>query len=163
MTDNTKKTTNNPRQFFVQLTIKHILVHWQYLSISAMLLIITLLQPYCMLYEREAIVAGEWWRLLTGQFVHFSAPHLIGNVLGMGVACLLFFESWRGWKFIPLLLICATISNMGMFFFHPEIENYVGISGALYGLIAFGALTDWINRVPFGGIITFVVILKVAY
>lgn len=122
-----------------------------------------LLQPNFMLFERDAIVTGEWWRILTGQFVHISAMHLTGNVLGMGVACLLFYENWRGWKFVMLLLACATTSNMGMYFFHPEIENYVGISGALYGLIAFGALTDWLKRVPFGRIITLGLILKVVY
>lgn len=143
--------------------VKSMLVYWQYFFVSAMLLIIMLLQPNLMLFERDAINAGEWWRLFTGQFVHISAGHFIGNVLALGVAYLLFSENWRGWKFVTLLLICATTSNMGMYYFHPEIENYVGISGALYGLIAFGALTDWFNKVPFGRIITLGLILKVVY
>src|SRR5687767_10962338 len=37
-------------------------------------------------YDREAILSGEFWRMFTGQYVHLSTSHLIYNLLGLGLA-----------------------------------------------------------------------------
>src|SRR5690606_30285485 len=38
-------------------------------------------------YEREAIFAGQLWRLLTGHLVHLSWTHLLLNILGLLFLC----------------------------------------------------------------------------
>lgn len=134
-----------------------------YLAFVGLLVLIWALQPMGLTYERDAIDAGQWWRLLTGQYVHLSFGHLAGNMLGLGIAWLLFAGNWRGWRFVWLVPLCVAGSNIGMWLFHPTIDNYVGFSGALYGLIAFGALTDWRNKVLFGRFITLGLCFKVSY
>ena len=136
---------------------------WQYFAFVLVMVAIWAWQPMALAYERDAILAGQWWRVLTGQYLHLSLGHLIGNMLGLGVAWLLFASNWQGWRFVGLTVICVVGSNLGMFLLHPSIEYYVGFSGALYGLIAFGALSDWFNRVLFGRVITLGLILKVSW
>ncbi|RUO23284.1 rhombosortase [Aliidiomarina iranensis] len=146
----------------MQKTLKWWVAQWQYFLFIGLLLAIWQLQPMWMAYDREAMLQGQWWRLLTGQFLHLSFAHALGNILGLGVVWLLFADHWRGWRFVWLVPICVLGSNAGMLF-HPQIENYVGFSGALYGLIAFGALMDWFHRIPYGGFITLGLTAKVSY
>src|SRR3954447_25325534 len=40
-------------------------------------------------YDRAAITAGQWWRLLTGNFVHLGWYHWFLNELGLVVLVLL--------------------------------------------------------------------------
>lgn len=140
-----------------------IAAQWQYMVFGLVLLGIWAWQPMILAYERDAIIAGQWWRLLSGQYLHLSLSHLIGNMLGLGVAWLLFADNWRRWRFAWLTSVCVLGSNLGMFLFHPSIEYYVGFSGALYGLIAFGALSDWFNRVLFGRFITLGLLIKISW
>ncbi len=34
-------------------------------------------------YERVAIAAGEWWRLITAHFVHIDLEHTLLNIMGV--------------------------------------------------------------------------------
>ena len=38
-------------------------------------------------YERAAIAAGQWWRMLTGHLTHWNMDHLLWDVL--------MFQAWR--------------------------------------------------------------------
>ena len=56
--------------------------------VSGGLLLISNVLPGSLLeYDRSAIARGEWWRLWSGQFCHWSALHLFGNLAALaGVA-----------------------------------------------------------------------------
>ncbi|MCC5879391.1 MAG: rhombosortase [Idiomarina sp.] len=136
---------------------------WQFLAFAAGLLFIWVLQPMWLAFERPLIDAGQWWRLFTGQYLHLSLGHLLGNLGGLGIAWLLFADHWRGWRFAVVAAVCVLGSNLGMWLLHPYIEYYVGFSGALYGLIAFGALNDWLQGIRFGMAISIALVLKVSY
>src|SRR5258708_35810962 len=41
-------------------------------------------------YDRSAIAAGGWWRLLTGHIVRLGIHHLVPNQLGHVLMCPLF-------------------------------------------------------------------------
>ncbi|HET9447441.1 MAG TPA: rhomboid family intramembrane serine protease, partial [Steroidobacteraceae bacterium] len=41
-------------------------------------------------YERLAVLHGEYWRLITGHFVHGSTQHLLLNAVGLGLVAALF-------------------------------------------------------------------------
>ena len=41
-------------------------------------------------YEREAVLQGEYWRLLTGHLVHGTWLHLLLNGAGLGLVAALF-------------------------------------------------------------------------
>lgn len=94
-------------------------------------------------YERAAVLAGEYWRLLTGHLVHGTTLHLILNVAGLGLIAALFPRDYSlpGWLFIGFLSAAAI--DLGFVFYEPQLHWYVGFSGVLHGMLAAGAMAWW--------------------
>ena len=94
-------------------------------------------------YEREAVLQGEYWRLLTGHLVHGSWLHLVLNCAGLGLITALFPDhySTRQWLLIGLLSL-VTI-DVGFVFWEPQLAWYVGLSGVLHGALAAGGIAWW--------------------
>ena len=94
-------------------------------------------------YEREAVLQGEYWRLVTGHLVHGSTQHLILNAAGLGLVAALFPHdySWRAWLLIALFSLVAI--DAGFVFCEPQLHWYVGLSGILHGALAAGAIAWW--------------------
>jgi len=98
----------------------------------------------------EKVVAGEWWRLLTGTFLHFGFLHLFMNMyalflfgrlveLSLGVPryLLLYFTTGIG-----SMLAVTYLSVIG----YVKTDFAVGASGCIMGLVgSFAAilLIDW--------------------
>ncbi len=91
-------------------------------------------------YERGAILQGEAWRLLTAHLVHLGPSHLLLNLAGLGLVQLLVgpYLPPRAW-WAALLLAGLAVSG-GLLLLDPGLRWYVGLSGALHGLLAAGAL-----------------------
>ena len=91
-------------------------------------------------YEREAVLQGEYWRLVTGHLVHGSTQHLLLNGAGLGLIAALFPHdySWRAWLLIALFSLLAI--DIGFVFYEPQLFWYVGLSGVLHGALAAGAI-----------------------
>ena len=134
--------------------------------VSVLLLAIFLLPEallFQLTYERPHIQAGQWWRLLTGQFVHLSWGHLAINIAGIWVMYLLYAEHAAGWRYIAVVGLLALASNLGMYWFAENITYYVGFSGVLYGLFAWGALRDVQQRIKLGWLLLVGIVLKVTW
>lgn len=85
------------------------------------------LSPW-LVYDRAAILSGEYWRLVTGHLVHFSPSHLIYNLLALGLAVgLLEREAERG--LAPALALGTLVIPLSLFALAPEIQFYGGLSG----------------------------------
>ena len=89
-------------------------------------------------YDSVAIGAGEWWRLLTGNFVHLGWWHLFLNEMGLLVLVLLCPEalSWPVW--LRRMLLLSLGMSAGLYFFVPGTQWYVGMSGVIHGLFVLG-------------------------
>lgn len=92
------------------------------------------------IYDRQAIQAGEFWRLLTGHLVHLSPGHLITDLLGFGLSGVLIERCW-GHKSGLLYLAMGTGIGLTLWVFEPELARFGGLSGLAYGNAAFLALT----------------------
>jgi rhomboid family GlyGly-CTERM serine protease len=94
-------------------------------------------------YEREAVLQGEYWRLLSGHFVHGSWLHLWLNCAGLVLIAALFPDhySMRQWLLIGLLSLLAI--DVGFVFWEPQLTWYVGLSGVLHGALAAGGVAWW--------------------
>lgn len=94
-------------------------------------------------YEREAVLQGEYWRLLTGHLVHGSWQHLLMNGLGLGLVAALFDRhySLQAWLLIALFSVVAI--DLGFVLYEPQLLWYVGLSGVLHGALAAGAVAWW--------------------
>lgn len=93
-------------------------------------------------YERETVLAGEWWRLVSGHLVHLSASHLWLNIAGLGLVVMLFGRgvSAASWWWLTAGSLLALAA--GFLLLEPQLVWYVGLSGILHGLIIGGAFFD---------------------
>lgn len=95
-------------------------------------------------YERDAVLSGDAWRLVTGHLVHADAIHLGWNVLGVAIVGLLFARdfTWRQW--LVVLVVSTAATSLGFLLLEPQLDWYVGFSGVLHGLMAAG-LVAWLH------------------
>ena len=92
-------------------------------------------------FDREAILAGQAWRLLTGNLVHWSWQHLalaVGAFLAVG----LLFERGLGRLYPWVLLTAAVAVGAGLLLFAPEVSLYRGLSGVDSGQFAVAVLHE---------------------
>ncbi len=93
-------------------------------------------------YRRSLIANGHWWLLLSGNFVHLGASHLWMNLAGLALTVMLVWGHFNAWQWLLLILLCSWGVGIGLWFFNPEVEGYVGFSGTLHGLLIAGTLAD---------------------
>lgn len=91
-------------------------------------------------YERGALEAGQWWRLVTGHLVHLGTGHLVLNLAALATIRLLVDDLLSAAEWIGTALAAALVIDAGLYFIGSDIEWYVGLSGVLHGLLAAGAL-----------------------
>lgn len=92
-----------------------------------------------LVYDRSAIANGELWRLVTGQWVHFSMRHLLYDSLAFGIAG--WMIEWRTYpNFGWLCGIAPLVIGMGLFLSEPHLEIYGGLSGVATAAVVFLAL-----------------------
>ena len=90
-------------------------------------------------YERAGIAQGEWWRLVSGHWVHLGPAHLLPDAAGLVLLWALYARELRPGSWL-LALACATAAiDAGLWWGQPDLQWYVGISGLLHGAWAAGA------------------------
>jgi rhomboid family GlyGly-CTERM serine protease len=90
-------------------------------------------------YERAAFESGEYWRLLSGQFAHWSPRMAAADLL-----VVLIIGAWlesrsrrlAAWTFVAAGLLVGVTVHAWM----PELSPYRGSSGIASGLFAAAAL-----------------------
>lgn len=101
--------------------------------------------PEILMYQREQIAAGEFWRILTGSLVHTNYWHLGMNLVGLWLITFITPAALSVSR-ILLLVVCV---GLGLWLMNPELVWYVGFSGVLYGLFTFAGICllirkDWL-------------------
>jgi rhomboid family GlyGly-CTERM serine protease len=112
-----------------------------------------------LVFYRSQIEIGQWWLLISGNFVHSNYPHLFMNLAGLWILGFLFIDSLSLKTFIISTLILGVFVGLGLYYFNPELQKYYGFSGILYGLFLVGSITAILNKDHFTGIATAIVII----
>lgn len=94
-------------------------------------------------YEREPVLRGELWRLISAHLIHADTQHLLLNVVGTVVIAALFPHSFKIREWLIIIATSATGVNLGLLFLDRHLEWYVGFSGVLHGLLGAGVLAWW--------------------
>jgi rhomboid family GlyGly-CTERM serine protease len=89
-------------------------------------------------YDRGAIAAGGWWRLLTAHIVHLDLHHLILNELGLVLVWSLFAQDYDAVEWCVIVLAGALAISCGLWWLSPRVSWYVGASGVLHAVMAAG-------------------------
>ncbi len=97
-------------------------------------------------YDRSAISAGGWWRLLTAHIVHLDAHHLILNELGLVLMWSLFAQDYDPVEWCAIVLGGALAISSGLWWLSPRVSWYVGASGVLHSVMAAGAVKHVATR-----------------
>ncbi|TDJ43928.1 MAG: rhombosortase, partial [Gammaproteobacteria bacterium] len=91
-------------------------------------------------YDRLAIAGGDYWRLLSGHFVHLGVPHLALNLAGLVLIWLLVGRRYNTRQWILAAAISILAMASGFWFLDEDLRWYVGLSGLLHGLLLAGAI-----------------------
>ncbi|MFB2862605.1 rhombosortase [Aeromonas sp. MdU4] len=111
------------------------------LSLASLLLFFTV--PNVQIsFDRTLIAQGEGWRIITGNLAHTNLWHLLLNLGGLAILYSL-FSDYLGQAHLPLLMLllwCAV--GLGIWWWCPQTQWYMGLSGSLHGLFVWGAMQD---------------------
>ena len=114
-------------------------------------------------FDREAIGAGQWWRLLSAHFVHLDLEHAVLNSLGLVLMWARFARDYSPWRWAAIYCGSAFAVSLGLWFANPELPWYVGASGALHGVMTAGTIAHLRRRDLDGWILAVFIMGKIAY
>jgi rhomboid family GlyGly-CTERM serine protease len=97
-------------------------------------------------YDRGAIAAGGWWRLLTAHIVHLDVHHLILNELGLVLVWSLFAQDYDAVEWCVIVLSGALAISCGLWWLSPRVSWYVGASGVLHSVMGAGVAKHLAER-----------------
>ena len=99
-----------------------------------------------LVFHRDKIELGQWYRLITGNFVHSNYYHLALNLASLWIAGFLFSDSLKIKMLILNIFILSVCVGVGLYLFNPDLLKYYGFSGVLYGLYLVGATTILLQK-----------------
>ena len=82
--------------------------------------------------SREAVMQGEWWRLLTAVFLHGGLEHLLGNLIALFVLGMVCEHAFGRAQFLALFVLSGMAGSVLSMVTSPGPS--VGASGAIFGL-----------------------------
>jgi rhomboid family GlyGly-CTERM serine protease len=101
-------------------------------------------------YDRAGIGRGEWWRIVTGHYIHLGWSHLGLNAAGLAIGTWLFGTERSPIEWGIATVLSTLACGFGLWWFSPDIQWCVGLSGVLHGLMLVGAVTWALNGEPTG-------------
>lgn len=93
-----------------------------------------------LVFFREKIESGQWWRLFSGNLTHSNFSHLALNISSLILLVFLFFDTLKTKTFIFSSIFLSIVIGIGLYLFNPELQKYFGFSGVLYGLFLIAAI-----------------------
>ena len=114
-------------------------------------------------YDRTALEAHQWWRLVTAHIVHLDLEHALLNVLGFVMMWALFARDYRPRQWLVIVAGIVIAIDVGLWFWDTSIHWYVGASGALHGFMAAGTLAHLRRGDLDGWILAIFIVLKLGY
>lgn len=90
-------------------------------------------------FERAPLLQGEQlWRVVTGHLVHLGWAHALLNACGLLLCCALAPTRFTPRRMSLDILWLAVAISLLLLAFSPDVGDYVGLSGVLYGLFVCG-------------------------
>lgn len=86
--------------------------------------------------ENNAILNGEWWRIITSAFLHIGGLHFFMNMLALYYLGIFVERIYGSHRFFIVYFFAAISGGLTSFALHTKVA--AGASGALFGL--FGAI-----------------------
>src|SRR5579885_2379068 len=113
-------------------------------------------------YDRAAVTAGEWWRLLTAHIVHLDFRHAGLDVAALCFLWALFARDLSRMAWGGVILTAVAAIDCGLWFF-DRITWYVGLSGLLHGALAAAVFVRLRRRELEGWLLGGLLVAKLTY
>lgn len=84
--------------------------------------------------HNQAVLDGEWWRLITSVFIHADSEHIMGNMLTLVIISRTLQGFYTGTEYWILYISSGIAGSLATVLFMPEYVVSVGASGAIMGL-----------------------------
>lgn len=91
-------------------------------------------------FQQSWFSQSEFWRVITGHWVHFNWRHLALNGLGLVLCVAIARPAWPITRWVMYHLMLATGISVLFTLFNPELDWYVGYSGVLFGILLLTAI-----------------------
>ncbi len=92
-----------------------------------------------LIYDRDAIAQGQWWRLITGALTHFSMVHLASNLLTL-LAIAWPANFLRPHEVLALSTLTSLAAGIYLYCAEPSIIYFAGLSGICSALYCYAVL-----------------------
>ncbi|CAN5370327.1 rhombosortase [soil metagenome] len=114
---------------------------WLLAATSGAILQTLVADPMTLAWDRAALdAAHQYWRLVTGPWIHLSWAHLGLNLAGLAVVLLMFARiTTAAAQAVALVSICV-LTDLLLWVVFPSATWRVGLLGPLHGLFAWAAL-----------------------
>ncbi len=98
--------------------------------------------PEAWVFDRVAISQGEFWRLVTGHWVHSDLDHAVWDIGALAVMGALLEPRLQ--RELLLALAIGTLGvDLWLWWGDPALQYYCGLSGILNSLLAVGLVQLW--------------------
>jgi rhomboid family GlyGly-CTERM serine protease len=114
-------------------------------------------------YDRNQLNNFQWWRLITGHFLHTNTTHLLLNTTGLVLLWALHGHYYKIPRYLIQFWVLCLGTSIGLYCFAPQMQWYVGLSGVLHGLFVIGAYFDIRQKFKTGWLMLMGVWLKVIH
>ena len=99
--------------------------------------------PESLVFNRQAILHGELWRLFTGHWVHGDLEHLAWNLVAFGILGWMIETSLGPTRLYQALLAGMCLVSAWVWWFIPGLDYYCGLSGILNTLLFVMLIAGW--------------------
>jgi rhomboid family GlyGly-CTERM serine protease len=104
-------------------------------------------------YDRAGLEAGQWWRFVSGHFVHLGWTHLALNLTALWMLMMLMRASLTVLEWVALLGSSMLLIDLGLYAFEAGVDWYVGLSGVLHGVAVAVGMRLWPSDKWSGGLL----------
>lgn len=94
-------------------------------------------------WEREAILAGQWWRLWTAHLVHFGLPHALADAMPVLAAGCVLERRVKPARLLRWLALAAPAVSLLLFVLMPSLAEYRGASSLALMLAVAAGIASW--------------------
>lgn len=117
--------------------------------------------PY-LAYDREAVLKGQLWRLVTAHFVHLNFNHFLLDSAGF-VLVSWFFRDVLNTKLLLLWLGISAPLCGALLTLDSQLTGYVGLSGILHGWLVIALVVGFRTAPLLHSLAIAVITIKLVY
>ena len=149
------------------LTIKSLPIKKHQIALPLLVIVLSTLAFFfdsdALPFNRDLFIQGEFWRGFTGHFLHTNFNHYALNISAVVLLWALHGQYYNFINYSIVFVVSAITTSFGVYFYSPEITQYVGLSGVLHGIFIWGAIKDIEHHDKTGFILLIAVIGKVIH